>query len=427
MMGLKFMDDVPFREIYITGLIRDGEGQKMSKSKGNVLDPLDLIDGIDLESLVEKRTSGMMQPQKAKKIEKATRKEFADGIPAFGSDALRFTFLALATNGRDIRFDLGRAGGYRNFCNKLWNAARYVLMQCEGQDCGVDNSAQVELSVADRWIISRLQQAEKQIDDHINGYRFDLAARALYEFIWNEYCDWYLELSKVVMNDDAASDQAKRGTRRTLVRVLEATLRLAHPFLPFITEEIWQKVGPLAGVDNVNTIMLQGYPQADEARIDTEAEADIAWLQGFILGLRQIRGEMDISPGKPLPVLLQNASKADISRLQAHRPILDFLGKLESADQVSSDAPDSAMALLGDMKILVPMAGLIDKDAELSRLNKRISKMEQEVQRAEAKLANPGFTDKAPPAVVEKARAQLADQQQALQQLRAQHERIAAL
>ncbi|HAD32353.1 MAG TPA: valine--tRNA ligase, partial [Methylophaga sp.] len=282
MMGIKFMDDVPFKEVYIHGLVRDSHGQKMSKSKGNVLDPIDIIDGIDLESLVAKRTSGMMQPQLAAKIEKATRKEFPEGIAPHGTDALRFTFASLATTGRDINFDMNRIAGYRNFCNKLWNAARYVLMNTEGQDTGIDN-ADVELSLADRWIISLLQQTELDVTRAIESYRFDLAAQAIYEFVWNNYCDWYLELSKPVLNNDAASDAAKRGTRRTLVRVLEATLRLAHPFMPFITEEIWHTIAPLAGKTG-STIMREAYPVADSSKIDSTAVADMEWVMQFING-----------------------------------------------------------------------------------------------------------------------------------------------
>ncbi len=287
MMGLEFMGDVPFREVYIHGLVRDAHGQKMSKSKGNVLDPIDLIDGIDLERLVEKRTTGLMQPQMAKKIEQATRKEFPQGIPAFGTDALRFTFAALASTGRDIKFDLKRIEGYRNFCNKIWNAARYVFMNTEGQDTGLGDEP-IALSLPDRWIRSRLQAVIQEVRGQIEGYRFDLAAQALYDFIWHDYCDWYLELSKPVFNDPAAGEAAHRGTRQTLVRVLDAWLRLLHPFMPFITEEIWQRVRPLTASAG-ETIMLAPYPEPDEAQLDPAAEGEIDWLQQFILGLRRIR------------------------------------------------------------------------------------------------------------------------------------------
>ncbi|MEJ2396274.1 MAG: valine--tRNA ligase, partial [Candidatus Thiodiazotropha sp.] len=307
MMGLKFMDDVPFHEVYVHGLVRDSHGHKMSKSKGNVLDPIDLIDGITLEDLVQKRTSGMMQPQLANKINQLTRKEFADGIPSFGTDSLRFTFAALAATGRDIKFDLGRIEGYRNFCNKLWNASRYVMMNVEGQDCGVgapttghsEPVAELERSLADRWILSRLQKTKRAVAEAFESYRFDHAAQAIYEFTWNEYCDWYLELCKPVLNDDNASEAAKRGTRRTLVRVLENLLRLAHPIMPFITEEIWQRAAPLAGVEG-ETIMNRPFPTLRQSLVDEAAETEMAWVMQFILGIRKIKGEMNIAPAKPV-------------------------------------------------------------------------------------------------------------------------------
>ncbi len=428
MMGLKFMDgQVPFHEVYVHGLVRDSHGDKMSKSKGNVLDPIDLIDGIDLESLVAKRTSGMMQPQLAKKIEKQTRKEFPDGIPSFGTDSLRFTFAALAATGRDIKFDLGRIEGYRNFCNKLWNAARYVLMNTEGQDCAQDGG-EVELSVADRWIISRLQQAEARITDALDGYRFDHAAQAIYEFTWNEYCDWYLELSKPVLNDDNATEAAKRGTRRTLVRVLETLLRLAHPIMPFITEEIWQSVKPLAGVSGT-TIMTQPFPRADESKIDPDAEAEMEWVMQFILGIRQIKGEMNIAPGKPVPVLLSHASDSDQAWAERHRAYLDFLARTESIEVLpeGDEGPESATALVGEMKVLIPMAGLIDKEAELARLEKEMGRLSAEIERIENKLSNPNFVDRAPEAVVEKERSKLAEAQSALAKLEEQAVKIRSL
>ncbi|MDR9436321.1 MAG: valine--tRNA ligase [Thiohalophilus sp.] len=427
MMGLKFMDDVPFREIYIHGLVRDAHGQKMSKSKGNVLDPIDLIDGIELEALVEKRTKGMMQPHLAEKIAKQTRKDFPDGIPAFGTDALRFTFAALASTGRDINFDMGRIEGYRNFCNKLWNAARYVLMNTEGQDCGQDGG-EVELSVADHWIISRLQETEQQMNKAIAEYRFDRAANALYEFTWNEYCDWYLELSKPVLMSDAATETAKRGTRRTLVRVLETVLRLAHPIMPYITEEIWQKVAPLAAREG-DTIMTQPYPEADKDKIDNTAVEEMEWVKQFIIGIRQIRSGMDIKPGKPLPVILQHYNQADKERVERHRHYLQNLAKIESIAWLSEneEAPESATALVDDMQILIPMAGLIDKEAELARLNKEIDKLESDAKRVEGKLGNASFVDKAPEAVVQKERDKLGDIQSTLQQLKSQKEKIARL
>ena len=427
MMGLKFMDDVPFHEVYVHGLVRDSYGHKMSKSKGNVLDPIDLIDGIDLEALVAKRTANMMQPELAKKIEKQTRKEFPDGIPAFGTDALRFTFAALASTGRDVRFDLQRFEGYRNFCNKIWNATRYVLMQTEGKDTGIDND-EVELSLADRWIISRLQHVEENVGNHIEKYRFDLAANDLYSFVWEDYCDWYLELSKPVLFSDETSEAAQRGTRRTLVRVLETILRLNHPIMPFITEELWQMVAPLAGKSG-DTIMTQPYPVADQDKIDTVAETELEWVKNFITGVRKIRSEMDIPPGKPLPVLLQNASDDDKTCFNSNQNFIKTLAKLESVEWLNAGdaAPESAMALVGEMQILIPLAGLIDKEAELARLEKEIGKLTINIEKGEAKLQNPGFVDKAPAAVVEKERQHVAELSKSLQQLQEQAEKIRAL
>jgi len=425
MMGLKFMDgQVPFHEVYVHGLVRDSHGDKMSKSKGNVLDPIDLIDGIDLESLVTKRTRGMMQPQLAKKIEKQTRKEFPDGIPSYGTDSLRFTFAALAATGRDIKFDMGRIEGYRNFCNKLWNAARYVLMNTEGQDCTQDGS-EYELSVADRWIISRLQKTEARVSEALDGYRFDHAAQAIYEFTWNEYCDWYLELSKPVLMGENSSEELKRGARRTLVRVLEALLRLSHPIMPFITEEIWQQVKGLAGKDG-ETIMTQPFPVADEGKIHSAAEQEMDWVMQFILGVRRIKGEQNIKPSKQIPVLLANASQTDVGYFENNRHYLDFLARTESVEILApdDDGPESATALVGEMKLLIPLSGLIDKDAELERLGKNIAKLKQEVERIEKKLSNPGFVDKAPEAVVQKERTKLEEAKLALKQLQEQADRI---
>jgi valyl-tRNA synthetase len=426
MMGIKFMDgEVPFREVYIHGLVRDAEGQKMSKSKGNVLDPIDIIDGIDLETLVEKRVSGMMQPHLAKKIEQATRKQFPDGIPSYGTDALRFTFASLASTGRDIRFDLQRTEGYRNFCNKLWNAARYVLMNTEEQDNGID-CAECDYSPADLWILSRLNRTITSTRDAIDSYRFDLAAQAIYEFTWNEYCDWYLELAKIDLQNPSAERQ--RGTRQTLVRVLETVLRLAHPIMPFITEEIWQRVAPLAGV-TAATIMLQPYPQADESAIDVDAEQALQWVMDFILGVRRIRGEMNIAPGKPLSILLQHGNEQDKQRSASLSDYLLKLGRLEHMNWLASNetAPESAIALVGDMQILIPMAGLIDKQAELTRLEKEIQRIEKELPRIEGKLGNPAFVDKAPPEVIDKEREKLAALQSSLHSLNLQHAKISVL
>ncbi|RLT88338.1 MAG: valine--tRNA ligase [Alcanivorax sp.] len=437
MMTLHFMKNedgsaqVPFKKVYVHGLVRDSEGQKMSKSKGNVLDPLDIIDGIDLDTLVQKRTTGMMQPQMAEKIGKRTRREFPEGIASYGTDALRFTFLSLASTGRDIKFDTHRLEGYRNFCNKLWNASRYVMMNTQDQDCGL-NQHEVELSVADRWIISRLQHTEQQVGKAIDEFRFDHASQALYEFVWNEYCDWYLELSKPVLNDADSTEAAKRGTRRTLVRVLETILRLAHPFMPFITEEIWQQIGPMAGKADAeagDTIMLQPYPQANTEQEDSAAEADIEWIKGVIVGIRNIRGEMNISPARQLPVLLQKGTGEDERRFNAYSGFLKSLAKLESLTwlQPQDDAPMSAIQLVGDMQVLVPMAGLIDKDAEISRLQKEIDKREQEIKRVEGKLNNPKFVDRAPTDVVEKEKQKISEHQAALKELQTQMNKIKAL
>jgi len=427
MMGMKFMDgQIPFKDIYIHGLVRDSFGQKMSKSKGNVLDPIDLIDGIDLESLVIKRTTGLMKPEDAAKIEKQTRKEFPDGIQAFGTDALRFTFAALASTGRDIKFDLNRIEGYRNFCNKLWNAARYVLMNTEEKEIGLGQ--EVELSLPDRWITSRLQVVSAQVQNSIEHYRFDHAAQTIYEFTWNEYCDWYLELSKPILYSDDSSAAALRGTRQTLLQVLEGILRLAHPVIPFITEEIWQRIAPLAGIEG-DTIMLQPYPESNQDKIDQQAIDDIEWVMACILGIRKIRSSMNISPNKPLPILLQNSSADDVARLSSNRDFLMTLAKLESVTILSEgdDIPESATALVGEMKLLIPMAGLIDKAAELARLTKEIGKLEKDSTRVSGKLANPNYVAKAPTPVVEKEKAKQAEIQSSLEKLKEQLSRIEAM
>ncbi len=422
MMGMKFMGDIPFKEIYIHGLVRDAEGQKMSKSKGNILDPLDLIDGIDLEELVTKRTSGLMQPQMATKIEKATRKHFPDGIPSFGTDALRFTFASLASTGRDIRFDMGRIEGYRNFCNKLWNATRFVLMNTEAHDTGVENE-NCQYSLADRWIRSRLKSAEKTTINALNNYRLDLAAQAIYDFVWNEYCDWYLESAKVVLQN--ADEAAARGTRKTLVSVLESTLRLAHPIIPFITEEIWQRVAPLAGKIG-DTIMLQPYPDPDRFISDQAAIDEMSWVMSFVLGIRRIRGEMNIPPGKPLPVLLENGTEQDRLFLKRNEHLLYSMGRIESAAWLGleDNAPESAIALVENLRILIPLGGLIEKEAELSRISKEILKLQKDLPRIEGKLNNPKFREKAPNSVIEKEESRLKEIRLALESLEAQAEKI---
>ena len=427
MLSTHLTGQIPFKTVYVHGLVRDGQGQKMSKSKGNVLDPLDIVDGITLDALLEKRTTGLMQPKLAEKIAKQTKAEFPEGIAAYGTDALRFTNLALASTGRDIKFDMGRVEGYRNFCNKIWNAANFVIENTDGQDTGV-NGEEVELSSVDRWIISALQRTEAEVTRQLDAFRFDLAAHALYEFIWDEYCAWYLELVKPVLWDENASIERQRGTRRTLVRVLEVALRLAHPFMPFITEEIWQRIKPQAGVSG-DTIMLQAWPVANESRIDAAAEGDIEWVKQLMLGLRQIRGEMKISMAKRIDIILQNASAEDLRRLADNAPLLNKLAKLESVRvlEAGEEAPMSATALVGDMQVLVPMAGLIDKDAELARLDKEIARLDGEVKRVGGKLANEGFVAKAPAEVLDKERAKLAEAEQALGKMVEQRGKIAAL
>jgi len=430
MMGLKFTGKVPFKEVYIHGLVRDSHGQKMSKSKGNVLDPIDLIDGIDLESLVQKRSTGLMQPEMAPKIEKQTRKDFPDGIQAYGTDALRFTFAAMASTGRDINFDLARTEGYRNFCNKIWNAARYVLMNTEQHDCGIDANAEIELSIADKWIIAKLQQIEAEIEKAVSNYRLDIMASTLYDFIWNEYCGWYLELSKPVLMGDN-SDAAKRGTRRTLVRVLETLLRLTHPIMPYITEEIWQRIAPLTGIDTTvnKTVMRQAYPVADNSKIDNAAVEELEWVKEFILGVRQIRSGNDIKPSKALPVFIQNGSELDRERLDNNKHYLEDLAKIESITWLSKgdEAPNPATALVGEMKILIPLDGLIDVEAEKARLQKEMDKLSGEIKRTEGKLSNPKFVDKAPEAVVNKEKEKLNGFKSTLESLTEQLKKIESI
>lgn len=427
MLTLHFRKEIPFHTVYVHGLVRDSQGQKMSKSKGNVLDPIDLIDGIDLESLVAKRTAGMMQPHLREKIEKQTRKEFPDGINAYGTDALRYTYYSLASTGRDIKFDVGRIEGFRNFCNKIWNATNYVLMNCEGHDCDQDNSGNYQLSLADKWIISKLQLAEKAVKDGIDNYRLDLASQALYDFIWNEYCAWYLELSKPVLWDENASDAAKKGTRRTLIRVLETTLRLAHPMMPFITEEIWQKIKGLAGQSG-DTIMHAAFPLADESKIDQVAIVDLEWIQKVVESVRNIRGEMNISPGKAIPLLVQHANAEEQRRIEENRTFINKLANLEAITLLGNEeAPLSATALVGKMELLVPMAGLIDKDAEIARLDKALDKLNKDIQKTEGKLNNPKFVDKAPAEVVAKERDHLAGLQEQASKLQEQKTKMASL
>ncbi|BDM63424.1 valine--tRNA ligase [Shewanella sp. NFH-SH190041] len=437
MMTMHFIKDddgkpqVPFKTVYVTGLIRDEQGNKMSKSKGNVLDPLDMIDGIDLESLVTKRTGNMMQPQLAAKIEKSTRKEFAEGIEAHGTDALRFTLAAMASTGRDINWDMKRLDGYRSFCNKLWNASRYVLMNTEEQDCGPNSpngksGGDMELSLADRWIIGLFNETVKTFDEHISAYRFDLAANTLYEFTWNQFCDWYLELTKPVLNN--GTEAQLRGTRHTLVTVLEQLLRLMHPLMPYITETIWHRVKPLAGVEG-ETLMLMSFPEFDAAKVDAAAMEDLEWVKKVIVAVRNIRAELNIAPSKPLSALLRNVSTEDKARIEANQAFFQTLAKLESMTILADGetAPMSTTQLVGEMELLIPMAGLIDVAAEMARIDKQLEKLAQDAKRIEGKLSNEGFVAKAPAAVIEKERAKLADFTRDMDKLNEQKAELAKL
>ncbi len=423
MMGLKFMGEVPFYKVYIHGLVRDADGQKMSKSKGNVLDPLDIIDGIDLEALINKRTSGLMQPEMAPKIEKATRKQYPDGIKAYGTDALRFSFAAQASTGRDIKFDLNRIEGYRNFCNKLWNAARFVLMNTEEYEIAKQTDKQ-KLTLSDRWILSKQQEVIDLTHKHLKNYRFDLAAQVLYEFTWHEFCDWYVELCKPTLFKDEVDEDIKQNTRRALLEVLETLLRLLHPIIPFITEEIWQPIAKLLEISG-DTISLQSFPVSNNNFVDINSLQEMEWSKEFINGVRKIRAEMNITPGKPLYVLLQNWSTQDQTYYENSQRYIFSLAKLEDVQWLNDDsAPESATALVGEMKILIPLAGLIDQEAECARLRKEINKLEANLEKSLAKLSNPNFADKAPKDVVDKERTRVNEMQTSLEQLKEQLNKI---
>ena len=407
MMGLKFTGEPPFKEVYIHGLVRDSDGQKMSKSKGNVLDPLDLINGITLEDLVTKRTVGLMQPQLAEKIKKSTRQHFPDGINAYGTDSLRFTFASLATQGRDIRFDIGRIDGYRNFCNKIWNATRFVLMNIESQKIDINNNKKT-FGLTERWITSQLSKTLNATQEGIKTYRFDLASQALYEFVWNEYCDWYLEFSKSTLNDKAKSEEEKRGTLYTLVYVLEALVRSLHPFMPFITEELWHRVAPILD-KNSETIMLESYPSESEFKKDEKADQEIEWIKSFIMGIRRIRSERDIPPGKELIVSTKGGTKKELEWLNKNELVIKMLGKIEKIVPTQDEVSDAALALAGEMTLLVPLADLINPQDEYNRICKMIENLEKEKMQLSAKLENKSFVDRAPKDVVDGAKQRLAD------------------
>ncbi|MBS1175114.1 MAG: valS [Burkholderiaceae bacterium] len=417
MMTQYFTGKIPFKDVYVHGLIRDAEGKKMSKSEGNVLDPVDLIDGIELAPLLDKRTTGLRRPETAPQVRKATEKEFPNGIPAYGTDALRFTFASLATQGRSINFDSKRCEGYRNFCNKLWNATRFVLMNCEGQDCGIEDNAELEYTPVDHWVINELQRLEEQVNKNFPEYRLDLIAQNLYQFVWNVYCDWYLEMAKVTLQNGTPAQQ--RATRRTLLRVLEATLRLMHPIMPFITEELWQTVAPLAGMKHTESIMLAAYPVVDASKINANADVWMNELQGLVDATRNLRGEMNLSPAQKAPLFI-SASSEQHDKLNAFAPYLKALAKLSevSVDAQLPENQGAPVQVVGSVEMMLKVE--IDVKAERERLTKEITRLQGEIAKANGKLNNAGFVAKAPPAVIEQEKKRVVDFGETLAKLEVQ-------
>ncbi len=424
MMGLHFMEDVPFRDIYVHGLVRDAHGQKMSKSKGNTIDPIDVIDGIDLEALVKKRVGDLMDPKQAVAIERITRQEFPDGFQACGTDALRFCFATQATFGRDVRFELPRVLGYRNFCNKLWNAVRFALMHAERLD---ESAPSAEASLVDRWIAARSQAVTREVSGHLNAYRFDLAAKALYDFVWHDFCDWYLEFTKTTLNDDAP-EEAVQSTLRTLYATLDRILRLLHPFMPFITEELHRQL-PQRRDNGDAFLMTHDWPEAEDIKEDPETPGTMHWLQEFVSGIRRTRAEMDIAPGHPVPVLLENWTTQDQARFEATQAWIQNLARPESVRwmEPGETAPEAATVLIGNMRLLIPLADLIDREAELARLDRELKKLDGALGAVRGKLDNEKFVSRAPESVVQKERERLAELETAHAQLTEQRERIAQM